>query len=186
MRKLILASRSPRRQEILTRCNIPFTTEPADIDETIDTSLSIPAAIEDLALRKARSIAIQQPDAVVIGSDTVVVCNGKILGKPSDHEDAKHMLQMLQNNTHQVITGLAVITPEKTYTDVNISYVTFAAMDEKEIEKYISTGECDDKAGSYGIQGYGGRYIEKIEGDYYSIMGLPLHALYRILCDIYD
>ena len=186
MQTLILASRSPRRQEILSKCGFPFTAEPADIDETIDSSLSLTDAIKDLSLRKAAYIAAKHPDAVIIGSDTVVVSHGEILGKPKNHEDAKRMLRMLQNDTHDVITGLAVVTPTKTYTTTSVSHVTFTPMTDTEITKYIATGECDDKAGSYGIQGFGGRYIENIDGDYYSIMGLPLHQLYTILCDIFD
>lgn len=179
MKQLILASQSPRRKELLEKCEIPFLTDPADIDETLKEGLSIPEQIEELSCRKASAVLRRHPDGIVIGSDTAVVIDGKILGKPKNEEDAYAMLNELQGNTHQVVTGLCIRSKKRMYQNVTVSDVTFAPMSEEEIRKYIATGECMDKAGAYGIQGYGGRYITQIRGDFYSIMGLPLNLVYE-------
>lgn len=178
---IILASQSPRRKELLGKCSVSFICDPADIDETMDSTNLITEEIQNLAYRKALAVLEKHPDDLIIGSDTVVTIHQKILGKPKDNEDAKKMLQMLQGNTHEVITGLCFLSAKKKYTAVSISKVTFAAMNEDEIQTYIATGECEDKAGAYAIQGFGGRYITKIEGDYYTIMGLPLNLVYEEL-----
>ena len=181
MKTLILASQSPRRKELLERCGIPFETMPADINESIDTDQQLEKEIERLSYEKAKHIFSLRPDAVVIGSDTIVAVDGKPLGKPHDRQTAEHMLKSIQGRSHHVITGLAILSAKRTYMTHETAEVTFASMDEAEIVRYIDTGECFDKAGAYGIQGYGGRYISQIHGDYYAIMGLPLHLVYAEL-----
>lgn len=181
MKQIILASQSPRRKELLEKCGYPFITEPADIDETLNPSLSLQGAIKDLAARKAEHIFEKHPDAIVIGSDTIVTIENEVLGKPKDDAHAFTMLRKLQGRTHEVITGIAIFSNEEKWTDVSISKVTFSPMSDAEIKAYIATKECNDKAGAYAIQGYGGRYITHIEGNYYSIMGLPLSKVYEQL-----
>ncbi len=184
MRKLILASQSPRRKELLEKCGIPFETEPADIDETLSAEGTLEEQIRILSRRKAEAVLKLHPEAVVLGSDTIVAVNGEILGKPADEAEAAVMLRKLAGNTHQVITGVCLISRQREYTDVSVSDVTFAPMSDKEIAEYISTGECMDKAGAYGIQGYGGKYITHIKGDFYAIMGLPLNLVYEEMKNI--
>ena len=181
MKKIILASKSPRRKELLEKCNLPFVCEPADIDESLNQNLSLQEAIKELSYRKANAILANHPDCIVIGSDTIVTLNGKVLGKPANEKIAFEMLKSLQGNTHQVITGICILSKNRNFQDVVTSNVTFDSMSDEEILAYIQTGECLDKAGSYGIQGYGGRYITHIDGDYYAIMGLPLHIVYEEL-----
>lgn len=181
MKELILASKSPRRKELLQKCGIPFLCDPANIDETLKEGLTIPEKIKELSFRKANAVLKRHSSGVVIGSDTAVVIHGKILGKPHDVQEAYSMLEELQGNTHQVITGLCILSTQRIYQNVTVSEVTFASMTDEEIRKYIATGECMDKAGAYGIQGYGGRYITGIKGDFYSIMGLPLNLVYEEL-----
>lgn len=184
MKDIVLASQSPRRKELLEKCGVSFTQDPANIDETLNKSLSLSEAIQELSKRKAMAVLQRHKDAIVIGSDTIVTLHNKVLGKPHDDEEAFQMLKMLQNNTHEVITGIAFVSTKHTYTACSISKVTFSKMSDEEIKHYIATGECKDKAGAYGIQGYGGRYISHIEGDYYAIMGLPLHLVYEELKNI--
>ena len=184
MKKLILASQSPRRRELLEKCGIPFICEPADIDETITEGNDLSDEIRRLSRRKAEAVLALHPDAVVIGSDTIVAIDGKVLGKPRDRSEAKQMLQMLSGNTHQVITGLCVISSSRCFQDVSVSHVTFAPLSADEIDAYVSSGECDDKAGAYAIQGGAGRFITNIDGDYYAIMGLPLNSVYEELKNI--
>lgn len=184
MKNIVLASKSPRRKELLEKCNVSFICDPADIDETLKKDIPLKDAIQELSLRKAKATLERHPDCLVIGSDTIVVLNDEVLGKPKDRDEAFDMLKNLQGNTHHVITGIAFVSEERTFTDVSISEVTFAKMSDEEINEYISTGECDDKAGAYGIQGFGGKYITNIDGDYYSIMGLPLNKVYEELKNI--
>ena len=184
MKKLILASQSPRRRELLEKCGIPFICEPADIDETITEGNDLSDEIRRLSRRKAEAVLALHPDAVVIGSDTIVAIDGKVLGKPQDRNEAREMLQMLSGNTHQVITGLCVISSSRCFQDVSVSHVTFAPLSADEIDAYVSSGECDDKAGAYAIQGGAGRFITNIDGDYYAIMGLPLNSVYEELKNI--
>lgn len=186
MKKLILASQSPRRRELLEKCGIPFTCEPADIDETIDDSRDLSEEIRRLSLVKAAVILKKHPDAVVVGSDTIVAVDGKVLGKPKDRDEARKMLKMLSGHTHQVITGLSVLSSRRQFQDVSISHVTFAPLSDDEIGAYVSSGECDDKAGAYAIQGGAGKFITNIDGDYYAIMGLPLNSVYEELKNISD
>lgn len=181
MKKIILASQSPRRKELLAICGYDFECIPSDIDESINEENDIKDEIQQVAKRKAEAIFNDHKDAIVIGSDTVVVLNGEILGKPKDREDAKRMLRELSNNKHEVITGLCIVSDKETYIDYTISDVIFGELSEEEIEEYVSSGECDDKAGAYAIQGEGAKFIKHIDGDYYSIMGFPLNKVYSYL-----
>jgi len=179
--QIILASKSPRRKEILSKCNIEFICIPSDIDETINPNNDLKEEVINLSYRKAKSILNEYPDSLVIGSDTMVVIDNKVLGKPSDREDAFKMIKSLQGKTHQVLTGLCFISQNKVYKDVSVSNVTFKEMSDEEINNYLDLNEYQDKAGSYGIQGYAGRYITNIDGDFYAIMGLPLNKVYTQL-----
>lgn len=181
MKPIILASQSPRRKEILEKSGYPFTIDVADIDESIQPNVPIEEEIQRLAFEKAKKVLERHPDAIVVGSDTVVVCDGEVLGKPNDKEDARRMLEALSDNTHQVITGLCVISSDEVEKRVSISDVHFQKMSPEEIEAYLQTEEPMDKAGAYAIQGYVGKFIDQIHGDYYAIMGLPLSLVYEIL-----
>lgn len=181
MKNIVLASKSPRRKELLEKCNVAFTLDPADIDETLDITQGLQKAIEKLSYEKAKTVLDRHTDTIVIGSDTIVTIHDKVLGKPKDEKDAFDMLKQLQGNTHEVITAVTFLSTKRIYQNVSVSKVTFAPMSDEEIYTYIATGECLDKAGAYGIQGYGGRYITHIDGDYYTIMGFPLHIVYEEL-----
>ena len=141
MRKLILASQSPRRKELLEKCGYPFDVIVADIDESIDSSLTLENAIQQLAYKKAKKIFDDYPDAIVIGSDTIVSINKKILGKPKDEQEAFNMLKLLSGKTHEVITGLTILTKEKTYNHVSVNKVTFYDLSDEEYLKFISGEE---------------------------------------------
>lgn len=180
-RKLILASQSPRRKEILSKCGIPFTVDVACIDETIDESLPLAEAVMDLSWRKARAVLDRHPDGVIIGSDTIVTLKRKIYGKPKDRADAREMLKELSGCTHEVMTGVCVLSKDSCRKEVSVTKVTFTELDDEEIERYLSTDEAYDKAGAYAIQGQAGCWISRMDGDYYSVMGLPLSRIYRIL-----
>jgi septum formation protein len=183
MRPIILASNSPRRKEILTTAGIPFMVEPANIEETIDEHIRPMNVPVSLAAQKARYIYEKHPDCLVIGADTIVLSEGRILGKPVDHQDAKRMLDMLNGKKHQVITGIYMISKEKAKELSVVTEVEFAHMTDDEIEEYINTGDVYDKAGAYGIQGFASRYIKGIRGDYFNVVGLPINALYEALKD---
>jgi septum formation protein len=179
--EVILASQSPRRRELLTLVGILHTVRPADIDETeLPGERPVPHA-ERLARQKAHTIAERHPDAVVIAADTIVVLDGEILGKPRDAEDAKGILAQLSGRTHTVFTAIAVARGGRTESAVEEVDVTFRAIGEEEIAEYVRTGEPMDKAGAYGIQGYGATIVERIEGDYFSVMGLGLRRLCALL-----
>ncbi|MCH4266506.1 MAG: Maf family protein [Solobacterium sp.] len=181
MKSLILASKSPRRRQLLEKCGLPFEVSPADIDETINENGYLPDQIRMLAERKAAAVLKDHPNEVVIGSDTIVTIDQKVLGKPKDAEDAKRMLRQLSGHTHEVITGICILSSMREYSNVSVSEVTFADLDDQEIEKYVETGEPMDKAGAYAVQGIASRYITRIHGDYYSIMGLPVSMVYEEL-----
>ncbi len=178
---MILASQSPRRQELLRKITEDFICMPADIDETAPQNIETTKAPEYLALKKAEFIAAKNPDSTVLGSDTGVFCDGIMLGKPENREDAVRMLKLLSGRTHSVITGCAIVKGnEKTVFSCETN-VTFYELTDKEIEDYVSTGECDDKAGAYGIQGKGALLIKEIKGDYFNVVGLPVAKLSRAL-----
>ncbi len=177
--RVILASASPRRKELLKTILPEFDIVPSDAAEEASGHPSKQVAV--LALRKARDIAARYPDALVIGADTLVALRGHALGKPQDEADACRMLRLLSGKTHKVYTGLAVISGKAQRTACCVTKVTFAHMTDEEISAYVATGEPMDKAGAYGIQGFGGKFIRGIRGCYYNVMGLPLNTLYTIL-----
>ena len=179
MNKIILASGSPRRQELLASLDLEFSVQAADIDETIDTQNSLVDEIEQLSFKKAVAVFQDNKDAVVIGADTIVVYDNQILGKPKTAQKAFEMLKMIQGSWHQVITAVSIISATHSESFAVVSQVKFAPMTDEEIASYVQTDEPLDKAGAYAIQGIGARYIEKINGDYYAIMGLPISELYR-------
>lgn len=181
MSYLILASASPRRKELLEKLRIPFSTHSADIDETIEAGQSPAQIVTTLALKKAKAVAEQYRNSVVIGSDTTVVSNGQILGKPVDRQDAKRVLQELSGQTHSVYTGVAVVYGTQLETFYEKTDVTFWPLADEEIERYLDTGEPFDKAGSYGIQDLGALFVQSINGDYFSVVGLPIARLSRVL-----
>lgn len=183
--KIILASASPRRKELLTRMGLTdFSVVTSDADETLQEGLSPSEQVERLSLVKAQSVASHvSADALIIAADTVVALNDTILGKPTDEEDAISMLSSLSGNRHQVYTGVTVIHQEKTLTRHEMTSVDFRPLSLEEIRHYVAAGECMDKAGAYGIQSYGCLLVEGIVGDYYNVMGLPVVCLARMLSE---
>ena len=179
--KIILASASPRRQELLKYIIPEFEVKPADIDETLPEDVLTEKAAEFLAVQKAKHTAKLYPECVVIGSDTVVIIDSKILGKPADKTDAERMLKLLSGRTHKVVTGVCIARGEKTDSFSCETKVTFYPLSQEEIRDYIATGEPMDKAVAYGIQGYGSVLTEGIEGDFFNVMGLPVAMLKRRL-----
>ena len=185
--KLILASASPRRKEILTTLGVEFTVRTADADESCD--LSDPGArVEAIALKQAMAVqdamraeGSLEEDTLILASDTLVTLEGIFLGKPRDEADACAMLSVLQGRTHTVASGLAICYKGRTATSHELTGVTFAPMTEAEIETYLATGEPFGKAGGYAIQGHAARYIKGIEGDYFNVVGLPVRRLYETL-----
>lgn len=179
----ILASASPRRQELLKLVlEEPFIVQPSDADEHIDPCE--PAMlVQLLAERKARKVAEGKADALIIGADTVVALDGQILGKPKDRQDARQMLLALSGRTHAVYTGVFLLCTKngKSLRLAEQTLVTFAAMSSQEIEAYLDTGEYQDKAGAYGIQGGAAKHIRAISGCYFNVMGLPVHQTYELL-----
>lgn len=178
--KVILASRSPRRRELLALLQIPFTVEVSGCAESARAD-SAEVLVKLLARQKAESVAARHPNCIVIGADTLVVIEGKILGKPKDRQQAKEMLGLLQNQTHQVITGFAVYAAGRWEIGHETTRVTVAPMTDEEQESYLDTGEYTDKAGSYAIQGYFAKYIIGISGSYDNVVGLPLRRIYTAL-----
>ena len=181
--QLILASQSPRRQELLKLFNIPFTIRVADTDETMDESKAPYDEVARVSCLKAMAVSREESD-VVIAADTIVVCDGKVLGKPKDEADARRMLALLSGRDHQVMTGLTVLRGEKILSCTEVTDIHFRALTEKEIESYIRTGEPMDKAGSYGIQGGAALFAEKLRGDYFNVVGLPVCRLGKLLKEI--
>ena len=184
MSKLILASASPRRRELLAQVGYVFEVCPAHIDETRGVLEDPSTYVARLALEKAQVIHAQHPDAIVLGADTTVVLNGEVLNKPQDREDAARMLRALSGRTHQVFTGIAVVASNVQRTHVETTNVVFAPIPEDELATYLATGDSLDKAGAYGIQGYAARWIPRIEGDFFNVMGLPLVATVRLLAGV--
>ena len=181
MNKVILASQSPRRKELLALLNIEYEAIPADIDEEINPDNDLVKEIEKLSYQKANHIFKDHKDSLVIGADTIVKINNQVLGKPKTYEQAKQMLAMLSNSTHEVVTGVTIISGNEVETFSEIAKVTFYPLTEQEIDEYVKTNEPMDKAGAYAIQGIGAKFIKRIEGDYYTIMGLPIGELYHRL-----
>jgi len=182
--RIILASQSPRRRELLTLIGIPHEVRPADIDETpFPDELPVPHA-ERLARAKAHALAEREPGAVVIAADTIVVIDGDILGKPRDTAEAQAMLARLSGRMHTVYTAIAVARGHQTESAVEAVEVTFRHLTATEIADYVATGEPMDKAGAYGIQGYGATIVERVDGDYFSVMGLGLRRLVELLARV--
>ena len=179
---VVLASQSPRRRELLLLIGIAHEVRPANIDETYSAG-EVPAGhTERLARTKAETIAA--PNALTIGSDTIVVIDGDVLGKPGDADVAAHMLRRLSGRSHIVITGVAVHWKGRTVSATEEVVVTFRPLSDADIRAYIATGEPMDKAGAYGIQGFGATIVERVDGDYFAVMGLPLNRLTRLLAEL--
>ena len=178
--KLILASASPRRRELLTQVGVSFVIEVSDVEEVLDDTLSPELQVQSLALQKAQAVATQHKDGLVLGADTVVVDAGSLLGKPQNTEEAAEMLRSLSGKWHQVMTAVALVDANDTkheWTSVEITNVKFRDLTEDDIAAYVATGESMDKAGAYGIQGYGALLVERIEGCYNNVVGLPLQLV---------
>jgi septum formation protein len=181
---VVLASASPRRRQLLNLIGIAHEVRPADIDETMRVRETPRRHAERLAREKASAIAKRDPDLITIGADTIVVVNRKVLGKPRDAGDAARMLALLSGREHVVTTAVAVSRGKKLRSAVEEVRVRFRRLRDDEIEAYIATGEPMDKAGAYGIQGYGATIVERIEGDYFAVMGLPIVRLIGLLRDV--
>jgi septum formation protein len=181
---VILASSSPRRRQLLDLVGIHHTVRPADVDETLMPGELPEAYAERLARAKAEAVAVAARDAVVIAADTIVVVDGVVLGKPRDSAEAARMLDVLSGRTHTVMTAVAVSWSGRALTGVEMVDVTFVPVSRDEIDAYIATGEPMDKAGAYGIQGFGATIVRRIEGDYFAVMGLSLVTLVSLLREI--
>jgi septum formation protein len=189
---LVLASASPRRQELLRNAGIPFVAQPTDVPEIPREAEAPRAFAERMAREKALAVFRQRPDDFVLGADTIVVVEAQILGKPRDRDDAARMLRLLSGRTHQVITGVCLIGPQprtenrklKTGFEDMRSETTLVTMDDltdEDIRSYVSTGEPMDKAGAYAIQGMASRWVSRIEGDYFNVVGLPVSLVYKMV-----
>jgi septum formation protein len=188
---LILASASPRRHELLSQAGLAFTVETSDINEDRLPREIAAAYVQRLAEDKAQAVwalrrSADAPDdpLIVLGADTCVVSDGHILGKPTGADDARRMLQRLSGRTHAVLTGIAAASRGKTISDVEITQVTFNVLKDSEIDEYVATGEPLDKAGAYAIQGYAARWIPRIEGCYFNVVGLPIARTITLLDEV--
>jgi septum formation protein len=179
--RLILASASPRRSELLRAAGFDFQVVPADVDERPLPAEAPDDYVRRVALDKARAVAACMPDAIVLAADTCVVVDDAILGKPADAADAARMLAMLSGRPHDVLTGVAVIGPAGIRVESADSRVVFAELSAGEIAWYVASGEPGDKAGAYAIQGLASRYVERVEGSYSNVVGLPVALVYRLL-----
>ncbi len=178
---IVLASASPRRRELLGSLGLSFEIQPAEGPENTPASGDACGAVRAIALGKARQVAALRPEALVIGADTVVELDGRILGKPADEAEARAMLRALSGRTHRVCTGVAVIGGGEERTHAEVTHVRFRELSEREIAAYAASGEPLDKAGAYAAQGKAALFVEGIEGDYFNVVGLPLCALGRML-----
>jgi septum formation protein len=178
---LVLASASPRRQELLRNAGIAFEVQPAHIAEDPLPGEAAKDCAERLAREKALAVARQRPHDIVLGADTVVVVDGQLLGKPSDAADAARMLRMLSGREHQVITGICLVVSGKPLVASETTLVTVNEIADQEIAEYVASGEPMDKAGAYAIQGIASRWIPRIEGDYSNVVGLPVALVYCML-----
>lgn len=181
MKNIILASTSPRRRELLTLAGVKFEVLALNVDESVPEGTSPEYAVEMTARKKAMAIAERHGRSIVIGADTVVVCDGKILGKPKSKKEAVEMLKMLSGREHLVMTGVCIAHGGETEIYHVVTKVKFYELSNKDINDYVNTGEPMDKAGAYGIQGRGCVLVESIEGDYFNIVGLPISSLCRKL-----
>ena len=184
---LVLASASPRRRELLKNAGIPFIVQPSEIPELPREGEAPQACAERLAREKALDVFRQRPQDFVLGADTIVIVGGQILGKPRDVVDAARILRLLSGRTHQVITGVCLIGPDRKGrsslrdTRSETTLVTMSELSDEDIQSYVAAGEPLDKAGAYAIQGIASRWISRIEGDYFNVMGLPVSLVYRML-----
>ena len=181
MKRIILASKSPRRRELLTSLTDTFEIITEDVDETLPDNIDIKEGTELLAVRKGSAVAKKEPSGLVISSDTLVEFDGIPLGKPKSREDAHRMLRSLSGRSHNVHTGVAVHYRGSVYSGVATSRVIFRDLTDSMIDEYIATGEPMDKAGAYGIQGLGGKFVEKYDGDFDTIMGLSMRLLRELV-----
>ena len=181
MRKIILASQSPRRKELLADIVSDFEIIPSNADETVPSLLDIKDIPQYLSLLKAQDIAKRYEDDIVIGADTIVVVDDEVLNKPKDEEDARRMLTKLSGRRHKVCTGCAIVCGKRKLSFFEETEVEFFELSEDEIDSYIKTGDCMDKAGAYGIQSQGKTLVKAIFGDYYNVVGLPVGRLKREL-----
>ena len=182
--QIVLASGSPRRKEILSSLRLTFEVRPADVDESLLPGESAFDAAERLALAKARVAAAGAPDALVVAADTLVVLDGVALGKPADRADARRMLAALDGRRHDVVTGVACALGGRFVSGRETTRVDFAPMSPVEIEAYVATGEPDDKAGAYALQGIGGLFVESVEGSPSNVVGIPMRLLYRLAAEL--
>ena len=179
---LILASGSPRRRQLLEQIGLTFVVRSSDVDESVSPGLTPAQVVESLSARKGEAVAAEAvPGDLVLSADTVVALDGAILGKPRDRAEAEAMLTALSGRTHQVYTGVTLLQDGRRLTEHEVTAVTFRPLSPGEIAAYVSTGEPMDKAGAYGIQGLGALLVERLEGDYFNVMGLPLCRLGEML-----
>lgn len=181
MQDLILASSSPRRKELLENLHLTFTISSSEVDESFDPALSPQEVVMELAERKAQTVFTKNQQAFVIGSDTIVVANQQILGKPKDEAEAFKMLKSLSGQQHEVFTGVAIVSPTNTIRFYERTEVWFWELTDEEINAYVQSGEPFDKAGAYGIQQLGSMLVKKIHGDYFAVVGLPVARTIREL-----
>ncbi|MDD3919798.1 MAG: Maf family protein [Eubacteriales bacterium] len=179
--EIILASQSPRRRELMHLMGIPYTAIVSDVEEVPPVGATPAELVKALALQKAQAVQRLRPKDCIIGADTVVYIDGRVIGKPHSKEEAKKTLTTLSGNTHTVFTGIAVLTPNGQDVRHSETVVTFCNMTEAEIDWYIATGEPMDKAGAYGIQGPGGMFVQKVNGNYFTVIGMDLPMLYDML-----
>lgn len=183
--EIILASGSPRRKELLSHFPFSFTVQVTQTDEDMDETKAPAREVARISRKKAEA-ALREKTDIVIAADTIVVCDGKVLGKPRDEEDAFRMLSMLSGRSHQVMTGVTVLQGEKCHSFTEITHVYFRRLGKKEILSYIRSGDPMDKAGAYGIQSGASIFVEKLVGDYYNVVGLPVCHLYEVLKDFLE
>lgn len=181
MKNIILASASPRRKELLTLAGVDFSVDVADADETLEDGIAPDEAVKQLAQIKAKAVFENHSDCVVIGADTVVAIDGKILGKPKNYDEASEMLNLLSGKKHFVFTGVCLMSQEKTTLFCQKTAVEFYSLTQSEIDEYIASNDCYDKAGGYGIQTNGCVLVKGIEGDYFNVVGLPVAETVRKL-----
>ena len=190
---LILASGSPRRRELLQQAGLEFRVEVADVPEVREEGEDAATFVLRLAEAKAQAVwarcvreerrGREGEPLMVLGADTCVLCQGEVLGKPTDVVDARRMLEMLSGRTHQVMTGICVLTEGESFADVEVTQVQMNLMEEAELLRYLQSGEPMDKAGAYGVQGYAARWIPRIEGDYFNVVGLPIARTVELVAE---
>ena len=182
--RIVLASSSPRRREILSALGLSFETRPSDVDESLRDGEPAFEAAERLAREKASAVVAGDPDALVVAADTLVVLDGEALGKPKDRADARRTLSRLAGRSHEVVTGVALARNGRLVSGREVTRVLFAPMTPAEVDAYVASGEPDDRAGSYAIQGIGGLFVARVEGSPSNVVGLPVRLLYTLAAEI--